>query len=136
MSDDALSQLPAAKASLQEIREARARVAISNPEQLRKWLEATRPYLIFHGKDLMDALDPLWPDGVRAFQDIVNVYRAQRIGIPTGETRVVESLGHRVEQTIYKDDGLTLTEKDRCVRWLISQILEAKPDWRLEDPSL
>jgi hypothetical protein len=136
MSRDKLSQLPAMKASLEEIRAAQARVSLADPEHLRRWLEESRPFLIFSAQDLSDSLSPLWPDGAKWVQQMVACYRAHRATIPSGEIRVSEMDGEKYEQPLFKGDSLTLAEKDRAVRWLVSQILEEKPDWSLEAPGL
>lgn len=124
-------------ASAKELKEAQDRVAMKDPDHLTRWLQETRPYIVFKSSDLVESLKPLWPDGIQAFQNVVNCYRSHRCAIPSGETKTaIAPNGEEYVQALYKDDALTMVELDRCIRFLVGQILEHNSDWSLEDTAL
>lgn len=133
-----IEELPANKATPDEIKEAQRRVAINNPEHLKQWMQKTRPFIVFESSDLLKALEPLWPEGATSLQNIVNVYRAYRMQQLSGEVREVKDpiTKQTIQQGVYKSDALTEVELDRCIRHFVGQILEHNPNWKLEDAPL
>jgi len=111
--------------------EAAMRVAMQSPEKLKTWLQASgRQWVVLNGPQLIDALP--WPEGVQAFMHVVAAYRDHRSTIPTGETENVG--GEKVD--LYHGEVLTLTELDRCIRFLIGKATELDSTWTLgRDPS-
>lgn len=98
------------------------------------WLPRTRE-LYFNGVELLDALP--WPFGVEAFMQVVMAYRDHRRTIESGRAELVkEPTGEAVELPVYKDETLEVEELDRAIRYLVAQIREKQPDWRLEQSPL
>ena len=130
-------QTPTA-AELQRLRE---RVAIQHPEHLKRWLAATsRETVIFVTADLVDALVPIQDQGenvgLAMLQNLINAYRAHRRTLPTGDTqteKLQSSDGTRrdIEVPVYKDDRLTIAERDGVIRALIRDQLDEYPEWVL-----
>jgi hypothetical protein len=120
--------------TLQEI----DRVAVNNPEQLKRWLQETnRVFVLLKSTDLVDALP--WPDGVSALIHIIECYRQHRITIPV-EYAPCPKLPHRKSMCELckntgevvarnKDQILEVDEMKEAVIWLINQIHEKHPTW-------
>ena len=100
-----------AKASPEELGAARARVALTNPAQLKAWLDKSgRRFLVLDAKDLVEALS--WPHGVEALQELILAYRTQREARGSGE-------------------ALEIQELDRAIRQLVGEMRELDPTWTL-----
>lgn len=105
--------------------------AIQSPEKLREWLlKSGRQWMVFNGKELVDALP--FPDGHEALMQIIMVYRDHRSTIPSGDVEVVD--GQDVERM--KGERLELVELDRCIRSLIEEAGRIDPKWSLDNPPL
>ena len=119
------------------LREARIRTAMSSPAHLKLWLkESGRGWLVINSDELVDALP--WPAGVQEVMDLVSLVANHRAGLPSGRTQAVEEPLTRspVEIPVYKTEELEVPELDRAIRFLIAQIVQKSPSWRLEDSAL
>jgi len=111
--------------------------AMKSPDHLKAWLDASgRRWLVFNGIDLIDSLT--YPEGHDMLMLIVAAYRDYRRTIPTGE---VEKMVHpdtnvEVEVPLTKGETLELAELDRAIRYLVAQMYQRKPDWKLEGEPL
>jgi len=117
--------------------EAQIRIAMKDPEHLKRWLEESgRRWVVFAAKDLVDALP--WPEGINAFVQIVQAYRDHRAAQPSGrKAKVWDEHAHAmVEVPEMKGELLEVEELDRAIRFLISQITAKEPSWKLEDPPI
>lgn len=111
--------------------EEQARVAMSNPEHLKRWLaESGRKFANFNLADLVDAL--AWPgeDPDRAtvidFQRVVELYSTYRQTVPTGRTETqADSEGNPVEVPIMKGEVLEPEEKLELYNQLKAELAEA-----------
>jgi hypothetical protein len=56
----------------------------------------------------------------------------------SGHTKLVEEplTGEMVEVPICKEESLEVEELDRAIRYLVGQIREKRPKWRLEQAPL
>lgn len=134
-----LENLPVAKLSPEEIQKRQQAVAMKQAEHMKRWLLASnRRYFIFKATDLHDALEPLWPEGHIQLQNFVNIYAMHRMGIPSGDTEMQQNpvTGEAVPVPLMKLETLTVPEMDRCIRFLIGQITDQDPTWKLENAPL
>lgn len=125
------------KLSQVEESERQMRVAMKSKTHMREWLEKSgRSWFVFNGAHLVEALP--WPDGVEAFIQFVACYRDHRATLDTGEMAWVENpkTGKMDEVPLFYPETLTRTELDRVIRWLVGQITEMDPDWKLADAPL
>lgn len=119
--------------SHQELAERLLRVSLKDPQHLKKWLaESGRRYLVFDALDLVDSLE--FPTGIKKLMEVIASYRDHRLNIPSGEFRneLDPTLGKEIKVSIPKSDVLTVTELDRAIRFLISQITQIDSSWVLE----
>lgn len=123
--------------SEREIRECQERVAIQDPQHLLRFLETRGPFIIFDSRSLINATKDV-PDALVAFQHIVNIYRAFRMTQKTGDFELIkdEFTGEHVKVPVTKDDTLTKTELDRCIRFLVGQITDKDRNWTLDSNPL
>ena len=116
--------------------EAAIATAMKSPDHLKAWLDASgRRWLVFNGIDLIDSLT--FPEGHNMFALIVAAYRDHRRTIPTGATEKMMNPDTKVEVEVplTKGETLELEELDRAIRYLVAQMYQRKPDWKLEgDP--
>lgn len=133
-----VKNLPASRASVEEFQKALDRVSIKDPDHLKRWIASRRPFLVFVGEDLSEALKPFWPECEQELQRIINQYMSHRLGVPTGDVKRQKDpiTGKMIDVPLYKDDTLTLTELDRLVRWAVAQIMDHDPNWKLTNPAL
>jgi len=120
-----------------QLSQAAIQTALKDPDHLKRWLDASsRRWMVFNGIDLIDALP--WPSGVEAFMQVVMAYRDHRRVMDSGRTEIVEdpTTGEMVEVPVPKDESLEVEELDRAIRYLVAQLLEKDPDWRLSNPAL
>jgi len=125
------------KMTSQERSEAQMRVAMQSPEHLKRWLEASgRRWLVLDAMALVEALP--WPAGVEAFLQIVAAYRDHRAVQPSGRLEVIFNpvTKERVKVPQMKEETLEVEELDRVIRYLIGQVTEKDPTWKLENPPL
>jgi hypothetical protein len=123
------------KLTIEEQSKRLLRIAIQDPEHLKRWLEESgRSWLVFNSLDLVDALP--FPDGVDAFMQLIACYRDYRSAIPSGRTETImdPTLGKEVTTSIMKTDNLEVEELDRAIRFLIGQITELDPSWDINTP--
>jgi len=117
--------------------EAQMNVAMQSQEHLLSWLEGTnRKWLVFNGLELAKALP--FPDGIKAFVQVVQCYRDHRAGIESGrfETQADPVSGGEVRVPLMKSEMLELAELDRAIRYLITQAATLDPNWRLDNSPL
>lgn len=110
---------------------------MKSPDHLKRWLAASgRQWLIFNALDLVDALE--WPAGVDRLQQLVASYGEHRSTIATGRTErnPDPTTGQEVEVPVYKGELLEREELDRCVRFLVAQLIAKDPTWKLTNPPL
>jgi len=90
--------------------------------------------VIFDAIDLVQGLP--WPDGVDDLIRVVTYYREYRQTIPSGrfEVQVDPTLGREIHVSVPKSEVLEVYEMDRLIRWLVGQITEKDPTWKLENP--
>ena len=148
------------KEELKQLKEAQERVAIQDPEHLKRFLRAgNRRFLVFEVEDLIDSLEAIQVEedpetgktesALVFLQDLVNVYRSHRLTIASGDfkeetvtapfrddTGQVKSSGDTVRVPQYKDDRLTHSERDRCIRQLAREMFDVDPEWSLENTPL
>lgn len=120
-----------------EISEAQMRTAMRSPSHLREWLEKSgRQWLIFNGIHLVEALP--WPDGAEVLMQLVACYRDHRAVLDTGEvkTEIDPKTKKEYQVAVYHPETLTFTELDRAIRYLVNQITELDPSWKLTNPAL
>jgi hypothetical protein len=94
-----------------------------------------RRWLVLNGLDLVEALT--YPEGHEMLMQIVAAYRDYRRTIPNGKVEKLKHPDTRVEVSVpqMKTELLELEELDRAIRYLVLQMYQLKPDWRLEgDP--
>jgi hypothetical protein len=123
--------------SVIELSEQQLRTAMQDQEHLIRWMEESgRTWLIFNGKHLASALP--WPAGAESLIQVIACYRDHRATIDTGETQIIDNpiTNEKVEVPVYHPETLTLTEMDRAIRWLVGQITELDPDWKLTNVPL
>lgn len=112
------------------------RVSMSDPQHLKSWLRETgRRWLIFDALELVDSLP--FPGGVDSLIQLIACYRDHRRAIVTGriESLLDPTLGVPVEVPVAKGENLELDEMEQVVRYLIRQIVERDPAWRLDTAS-
>lgn len=120
-----------------QLREARARVAMSSPEHMQQWLEASgRRFLVFPAAELVASLP--WPGGVEALMQIIAAWRDHRRAQESGRYHEVRHpvMKDKVRVPIMKDDTLEIEELDRAIRYLISLASQRDPAWKLENPPM
>lgn len=120
-----------------ELSEEQLRTAMKSQEHLKKWVEESgRRWLVLNGAHLVDALP--WPSGVEALMQVIACYRDHRAALDTGETQLVENpiTKEMAEVPMYYPETLTLTEYDRAIRWMVGQVTEIDPDWKLTNEPL
>lgn len=110
--------------------------AMKSKEHLKMWLDASgRRWLVFNGIDLVESLT--FPEGAETLAQLVAAYRDYRRTLPTGAEEKMVHPDTKVEVSVptMKGELLEVEELDRAIRYLVLQMLERKPDWRLEgDP--
>jgi len=107
------------------------RVSLASADKLKQWLSASgRRWLVFNVIDLVDALP--WPAGHEALQQLVAAYGGHRATMETGGVDATLT----PPQPIYKGEQLEVEELDRAIRYLVGQITERDPSWRLTNPAL
>lgn len=116
-----------------------SKIAMRDPEHLIRWLRATeRKFVVLEAEDLVRS--QVWPHGIEVLMDIIASYRDYRATIPTDYRATIPTTilaGNAAPQVpIYKDEHLDVVELDRCIRWLIAQMVERCPDWTLQCPAL
>jgi len=119
------------------ISEEQLRVAMASKEHLIRWIkESNRTWLVFNGVHLAESLP--FPEGAEFLTQIVACYRDHRAALDTGEVALVEHQvsGEMVETTIFYPETLTVTEYDKAIRWMIGQISDLDPSWKLTDEPL
>ena len=105
------------KMTLDERAQAKLKVAMKDPEHLKKFLrESGRRYIVFDSDILVDALKP-WPEAVKLFQHLVTLWSEHR-------------------RTLSKDEELEIEELDRAIRHLITTASQKDPSWSLSNPPL
>jgi len=131
------------KASPAEVLAAQDRVALRDPDHLIQWLRQTnRRFVVFETQDLVKSLQDMEGFvGLQALQQLVNVYRAHRQTVPTGEVRMEkvkapDGTTKEVSIPLMKDDTLTIPELDRCIRWLCAHMHDRNPGWSLDSAPL
>lgn len=120
-----------------ELSEEQMRTAMKDQGHLKKWLvESGRKWIVLNGDHLVDALP--WPTGVEAFMQVIACYRDHRAALDTGETQLVENPKTKEmdEVTMFYPETLTVTEMDRAIRWLVGEVTNIDPDWKLTNPPL
>lgn len=125
----------AKKMTAQQRSEALMRVAMQSPDHLRQWLEASgRRWLVFDASALVESLP--WPGGVEALTQIVACYRDHRAVQPSGRTEPLQDpmTGETINVPVMKGENLEVEELDRVIRYLIGQVTERDPSWKLENP--
>lgn len=123
--------------SAAELAQARNATSMQSPEHLKQWLDQTgRRWIVINAQELVDALP--WPSGIAAFTQVLDCYRDHRRTIDSGRRGMMfdPGLGEDVEVTLFKDETLEVEELDRAIRYLMAQIYEKKPDWKITDPDL
>lgn len=128
--------LPEARGlSAKEKAERMGRVAIADPEHLKRWLRDTdRRWLIFDALELVDSLP--FPGGVDSLIQVIACYRDHRRAVPTGRTESMIDPAHGVpvEVPVTKGESLEVEEMDQVVRFLIRQLQQRDPNWSLDLP--
>lgn len=113
------------------------RISIQDKEHLLRWLEESgRRWLIFNGRDLVNALP--FPEGVEDFMRVIACYRQYRRAVPSGEVERQRDpmLGKLIEVAKMKDETLETAELDRVIRYCIGLLTAKDPTWKLENPPL
>lgn len=112
------------------------RCAMKDPDHLKRWSVASRPFIVLVARDLVDALP--WSHGVEMMQEVLALYAEYRRKIPTGdvERRVDPMMHETIEVPLVKNETLTVDELDRCIRWLVGQLKDRRPEWTLESEPL
>lgn len=113
------------------------RIAIQSKEHLQRWIEESgRRWLIFNGRDLVDALP--FPEGVDDFMRVVSCYRQYRSQVPSGEVerQIDPILGKEIKVEKMKDETLEVAELDRVIRFCVGLITAKDPNWRLDNPPM
>lgn len=139
-----MAHLDFEKATPEALREAQQRVALTDPDHLVRWLQASnRAFLVLYAPDLVDALQGPHEDsfGLHALQQVINAYRGHRMALPSGEAReevvtAPDGTTSTVRTEVMKDDTLTLPELDRAIRQLVREMMDRDPAWKLTNDPL
>jgi hypothetical protein len=108
-------ELPQVKnMSKQERAMAQLNVAMKSKEHLLEWTKQSgREWLVLNAREVIEALP--WPDGHEALQQVIMCVRDHRWGQG-------------------KEEGATVIELDRAIRFLIGKVTSQDPNWSLENP--
>lgn len=119
---------------MKEVYEAMDNVTLKGKDQLKRWLVDTgRRYLVFDSLQLVDSLS--FPEGISILQGLIKTYSDYRSGIPTGKKRVEKNPvnGEDCEVDVMHTDTFTAEELEEVFKFVIKQIIEIDPNWRIPE---